>query len=107
MKKQKGGNMGFFKKKEKEELVEDEDDWEDEEQEQPIRKRKMIDSDTSKPQIEAIKRGIEREATQPKYIAVPRAVPTSTMLNEIFDSNQRIEALLIEINKKIDKEIGE
>jgi len=36
-----------------------------------------------------------KEEAEPRYIAVPRAVPMETMLNEIYDSQQRIEQALM------------
>jgi hypothetical protein len=90
------------------------EDWDDNEPEmvQTITPIKRINPEASKPQIKAIQRGIEREAIESgnkiEYVAVPRAVPQETMLNEIFDEMKQQSAIMIEVRDmlvKINKEM--
>jgi len=38
---------------------------------------------------------------QPQYVAVPRAVPVETMLNELYDGQQEIRQILLAIVEKL------
>ena len=41
------------------------------------------------------------QPTQPEYIAVPRVVPASTMLNEIYDGQQEMKQILMALLEKV------
>jgi len=41
------------------------------------------------------------QQSQPQYIAIPRAVPVESMINEIYDSLQEIKANLMQILKEM------
>ena len=50
---------------------------------------------------EQIQEEIEMPQAQPQYVAVPRAVPVETMINELYDGQQEIKQILMAILEKI------
>jgi len=42
-----------------------------------------------------------QEQAQPQYVAVPRAVSTETMLNELYDGQQEMRQVLMAILEKL------
>jgi hypothetical protein len=95
---------------EEEEFEEFEEDLEDEEDEEqykpkvkPIPKPAVRTSAPQEPvRREPVKRVEEKpEPVQPQYVAVPRAVPVETMLNELYDSQQEMRQILLTILEKL------
>ena len=92
----------------KQDVEEDEfEDYEDEEEEEekplppmptpkkPIAKQPMQFERKQKKPIEEIEQEVE-QPTQQQIIAIPRAVPIETMINEIYDILQEIRQTLAE-----------
>ena len=50
---------------------------------------------------EQIQEEIEMPQAQPQYVAVPRAVPVETMINELYDGQQEIKQILMAILEKL------
>jgi hypothetical protein len=49
-----------------------------------------------KPEVKPV-----QEQAQPQYVAVPRAVPVETMLNELYDGQQEMRQVLMAILEKL------
>ena len=62
-----------------------------------IKKLKDV-ADGMKPEPPEPKQPVEPEQ---KFVAVPRAVPLESMVNEIYDSNQEIKQALVAILEKL------
>lgn len=48
-----------------------------------------------------IKKSITKEKEEPQYIAIPRVVSTTEMLNAIYDSQLEIKDMLQKITKEL------
>ena len=66
-----------------------------------VERPKSVPKKPAKQELKSEEQIQEEMPTQPQYVAVPRAVPVETMINELYDGQQEIKQILMAILEKL------